>query len=171
MALREVLDTKGVRAVVSTLIIIGVVLLTVWLQNSGSNPTGSAGMSPTPSVTTPGIVDPASPSGPSGTSAAPTGVDPQTGLAWITVADISPEGRRVLAQIDAGGPFAYPDHDGGTFGNREGLLPDRSYGYYREYTVPTPGEGDRGARRIITGSAGEFFWTEDHYDSFERIWR
>jgi ribonuclease T1 len=57
------------------------------------------------------------------------------------------------------------------FGNLEGLLPDHQRGYYHEYTVVTPGSKDRGARRIITGSADEFYWTEDHYSSFERISR
>jgi ribonuclease T1 len=49
------------------------------------------------------------------------------------------------------------------------LLPDKSSGYYHEYTVPTPGASDRGARRIIVGSGGELYWTDDHYRSFERI--
>ena len=55
------------------------------------------------------------------------------------------------------------------FENRERILPPRDRGYYREYTVPTPGEDDRGARRIVTGDAGQYYWTEDHYASFERI--
>jgi ribonuclease T1 len=57
------------------------------------------------------------------------------------------------------------------FENRERLLPDERSGYYHEYTVPTPGESDRGARRIITGSAGELYWTDDHYRTFERVER
>ena len=70
--------------------------------------------------------------------------------------------------IDAGGPYRY-DRDGVVFENRERILPARDRGYYREYTVPTPGEDDRGARRIVTGGAGQYYWTEDHYASFERI--
>ena len=91
--------------------------------------------------------------------------------AVVRVADLPPEARETLALIDAGGPFPYPDHDGGTFGNYEGLLPSHQRGYYREYTVDTPGSEDRGARRIIAGDAGERYWTQDHYASFARIRR
>ena len=55
------------------------------------------------------------------------------------------------------------------FGNREGLLPDQRSGYYREYTVPTPGSQDRGARRLVIGAAGEIYYTDDHYASFRRV--
>ena len=55
------------------------------------------------------------------------------------------------------------------FENRERILPAEQRGYYHEYTVPTPGEDDRGARRIVTGDEGQYYWTEDHYASFERI--
>ena len=75
-----------------------------------------------------------------------------------------------IALIDHGGPFPYPQ-DGDTFRNDEGLLPDQPTGYYREYTVETPGSDDRGARRIVAGSAGELCWTDDHYNSFSRITR
>lgn len=75
-----------------------------------------------------------------------------------------------LQQIERGGPF---DHrqDGGTFQNRERLLPQRPRGYYREYTVETPGSRDRGARRIISGGNPpvEYFYTDDHYRSFRRF--
>jgi ribonuclease T1 len=53
--------------------------------------------------------------------------------------------------------------------NRERLLPEKARGYYREYTVPTPGARDRGARRIVTGRDGEAYYTDDHYRSFRRI--
>jgi ribonuclease T1 len=72
--------------------------------------------------------------------------------------------------IDQSGPFRYRQ-DGATFENREGLLPDRSTGYYREYTVETPGSDDRGSRRIVVGQDGEMYWTADHYDSFAWIAR
>src|SRR5699024_1100150 len=98
------------------------------------------------------------------------GVDPESGLPWIAEQDLPPQGRDTLHLIDRGGPFPY-DKDGSVFGNREGLLPDADRGYYREYTVPTPGESDRGARRIVTGSQGEYYWTADHYESFSRIRR
>jgi len=91
--------------------------------------------------------------------------------AWagdIALADLPPEARHTLALIRAGGPFPYAQ-DGRTFGNRERLLPRHERGYYREYTVGTPGARDRGARRIVAGSRGEFYFTADHYRSFRRI--
>jgi len=70
--------------------------------------------------------------------------------------------------IKRGGPFSYA-RDGRVFNNRERLLPARSRGYYREYTVQTPGARDRGPRRIIAGGRGEYYYTDDHYASFRRI--
>lgn len=80
------------------------------------------------------------------------------------------EARQTLRLIAAGGPFPY-DRDGALFQNREGRLPARSPGYYREYTVRTPGSSDRGARRIVSGGNPpvEFYYTDDHYRSFRRI--
>ena len=78
------------------------------------------------------------------------------------------EARETLALIKAGGPFPY-QRDASVFGNREGLLPKRERGYYREYTVKTPGAKDRGARRIVAGRGGEYYYTDDHYRSFRRI--
>lgn len=77
----------------------------------------------------------------------------------------------VINDIEDGGPFDYPPNDGGTFGNYEGILPGESNGYYREYTVATPGLNHRGSRRIVTGgfdedNPDEWFFTSDHYDSF-----
>jgi ribonuclease T1 len=86
----------------------------------------------------------------------------------VPAAELPAEARRTLALIKANGPFPYAQ-DGKTFGNREKLLPLRARGYYREYTVKTPGARDRGARRIVAGNAGEFFYTDDHYRSFRRI--
>ncbi|RKT77546.1 guanyl-specific ribonuclease Sa [Terracoccus luteus] len=95
--------------------------------------------------------------------------DPASGLPWIAESALPAQARQTLALIRAGGPYPYPRNDDKTFGNRERLLPREPSGYYREYTVITPGEGDRGARRIITGREGEKYWTADHYDSFSRI--
>ena len=116
--------------------------------------------------------DPVAGAGPAATSAAP-GADrsrPDTGDGARTVrsADLPAEARQVLRLIDAGGPFPY-EQDGGVFGNVERLLPEQPRGWYREYTVPTPGEGDRGARRIVAGRDGTLYYTADHYDSFARI--
>jgi len=98
------------------------------------------------------------------------GVDPDSGLPYVAEASLPAEARDVLARIDDGGPFAYPDNDGVTFENREDLLPDQPLGYYREYTVETAPDV-RGPRRIVTGDSGEYYWTDDHYDSFSRIER
>jgi ribonuclease T1 len=86
----------------------------------------------------------------------------------VSLKDIPPEARQTLDLIKQNGPFPYPQ-DGKTFGNRERRLPLRAQGYYREYTVKTPGARDRGARRIIAGNGSEFYYTEDHYRSFRRI--
>jgi ribonuclease T1 len=82
--------------------------------------------------------------------------------------DLPAEARATLALIKAGGPFPHR-RDGSTFGNRERLLPGRERDYYREYTVRTPGARDRGARRIVAGRGGEYYYTADHYRSFKRI--
>jgi ribonuclease T1 len=86
----------------------------------------------------------------------------------IRLGDLPPEARATLESIKAGGPFSYTQ-DGRVFGNREGLLPKKSRGYYREYTVRTPGAPDRGARRIVAGSYGEYYYTHDHYRTFRKI--
>ena len=74
----------------------------------------------------------------------------------------------VLTAIDSGEPLPY-EEDGQTFQNREGLLPQQPIGYYREYTVETPGSPDRGARRLVIGDGGETYYTADHYASFTLI--
>ncbi|MGC4112406.1 MAG: ribonuclease domain-containing protein [Nocardioides sp.] len=86
----------------------------------------------------------------------------------VALADLPQQAAQTVALIRAGGPFPY-DRDGIVFENREGLLPAEGTGYYHEYTVPTPGASDRGARRIIEGATGELYWTDDHYRTFERI--
>ncbi|MGZ5074664.1 MAG: ribonuclease domain-containing protein, partial [Usitatibacter sp.] len=73
-----------------------------------------------------------------------------------------------IVLIRKGGPFPYAK-DGAIFSNREAILPRQKRGYYREYTVKTPGERTRGARRIIWGKGGEFYYTDDHYNHFRRI--
>jgi ribonuclease T1 len=86
----------------------------------------------------------------------------------IAVQKLPAEARQTLSLIQANGPFPY-QQDGRTFNNREKLLPSRERGYYREYTVKTPGSQDRGARRIVAGKGAEYYYTDDHYRSFRRI--
>lgn len=107
---------------------------------------------------------------------APEGPVPQTtataGIPEITLAQLPPEAREVLALIRRDGPFPHA-RDGSVFGNREGLLPRQPRGYYAEYTVPTPGASDRGARRIVAGGqprgTKDNYYTDDHYRSFRLI--
>ena len=92
------------------------------------------------------------------------------GLAATEIAakDLPKEGRDTLALIKKGGPFPYAK-DGTVFGNREGRLPKQKRGYYKEFTVRTPGERTRGARRIVAGAKGDYWYTDDHYATFRRI--
>jgi ribonuclease T1 len=86
----------------------------------------------------------------------------------IAEAKLPAEARQTLALIRSGGPFPYAK-DGAVFSNREGALPRKRRGYYREYTVKTPHVRSRGARRIIWGAGGEFYYTDDHYNHFWRV--
>jgi guanyl-specific ribonuclease Sa len=83
---------------------------------------------------------------------------------------LPPEGIATIELIERGGPFPY-HRDGSVFQNRERRLPAQPSGYYREYTVPTPGLRDRGARRIVSGGNPPevYFYTDDHYRSFRRV--
>ncbi len=94
------------------------------------------------------------------------------GVATIRVAELPRPGQEIYEQIRQGGPFPH-DKDGTVFGNRERLLPTEKRGYYREYTVTTPGSRDRGARRIVCGgpvrTPHACYYTADHYASFRKI--
>lgn len=109
------------------------------------------------------------------------------GLITVAVADLPPEAQQVYRLLRATGPFEY-SKDGTVFHNREGLLPKKDSGYYREFTVETPGSGDRGARRLVVGGCGRqtssqpgkvrataceasnpVYYTDDHYESFRRV--
>lgn len=89
-------------------------------------------------------------------------------IGTIRVAELPPEARATLQRIRDGGPHVYPK-DGSVFANREHRLPERVRGYYREFTVTTPGASNRGARRIVAGRDGEFYYTKNHYRTFLRI--
>lgn len=92
--------------------------------------------------------------------------------ATIALAEMPRQGRETYELIRQGGPFPY-DKDGTVFGNRERLLPSEKRGFYREYTVRTPGSRDRGARRIVCGGPRKApqacYYTADHYASFRKI--
>jgi ribonuclease T1 len=111
-----------------------------------------------------------------GNAVAPAVAREGSQLREVPVAELPLEARETLALIKRGGPFPYR-RDGATFGNFEKRLPLKARGYYREYTVKTPGAADRGARRIVAGEgtgrdvreSGEYYYTEDHYRSFRRI--
>jgi ribonuclease T1 len=133
---------------------------------------GSGTTEPTPSIRPTQVnAPPLAPTSRTGPTRAPTpapAIDPESGLRTILRTALPKAAQLTLATIDAGGPF--PDaEDGSTFHNLEALLPRHGDGYYREYTVETPGSPDRGARRIVAGSRGERYWTDDHYASFRRI--
>ncbi|AXH97009.1 ribonuclease domain-containing protein [Ornithinimicrobium avium] len=105
-------------------------------------------------------------------SPSPTGTDTRDwdGIDACRDDVLPPELEEVADEVEAGGPFEFPGKDGSTFGNREGYLPQESGGYYREYTVQTPGLDHRGARRVVTGGGQTdpqvWYYTDDHYESF-----
>lgn len=147
------------------LLLLVAVLLVAWLLTDGTSQddpsSGTTTSSPSSPSSSP-ILEP------SGTTTSTT--DPESGLPTVQLSELPPEAAETLDLIDAGGPFP-EDRDGVTFENREDLLPDHPVGYYKEYTVPTPGSDDRGARRIVVGEGGEYYYTGDHYRSFSRIAR
>lgn len=101
------------------------------------------------------------------------GKPPAALIQTVPLASLPSEAQETERLIRAGGPFPY-EKDGSRFGNRERLLPVQARGYYREYTVKTPGSRDRGARRIVCGghqptAPDACFYTDDHYASFRRI--
>jgi ribonuclease T1 len=86
----------------------------------------------------------------------------------VALSSLPPEAAATARLIEDGGPFPYA-RDGAVFRNAERQLPEHPRGWYHEYTVPTPGSSDRGARRIVRGRDGALYYTQDHYRSFKRI--
>ncbi|MEZ5650076.1 MAG: ribonuclease domain-containing protein [Burkholderiaceae bacterium] len=143
-------------SLVGTLVAVLAALVLNW---AGLLPLSERGVTtPAPTATAPG---PASP--------APAATAARGEIAWSALPS---EAHGVIRLIRDGGPFRY-DKDGTVFQNRERLLPERDRGYYREYTVETPGEATRGARRIVAGGPRQqpevLYYTGDHYRSFQRI--
>ncbi|GAB2570258.1 ribonuclease domain-containing protein [Microlunatus antarcticus] len=156
---------------------LGLVALLVGLVGSGTDgseavPAGAGtSVRPAPSGTA-GTARASSTRRPSAPATAGTGSrDPESGLRVVTLGSLPREAQATVALVDRGGPFPY-SQDGVTFGNREGVLPAHPRGWYREYTVRTPGERDRGPRRIVTGDDDrQIFYTGDHYATFVRVSR
>ena len=101
------------------------------------------------------------------------GPAPEAVSGTIAVAQLPVQAQDMMKLIYAGGPFKF-DKDGVVFGNRERILPAKARGFYREYTVKTPGERSRGARRIVCGglqvtAPDACYYTDDHYASFRKI--
>lgn len=92
----------------------------------------------------------------------------QGSIATVGIAELPKEAQQTIALIKKGGPYPYRK-DGAVFGNFERRLPLHERGYYREFTVPVRGARNRGARRIIQGKAGEFYYTGDHYETFRLV--
>ncbi|MEU5209383.1 ribonuclease domain-containing protein [Streptomyces sp. NPDC020742] len=142
--------------------VLGALLAGLLLVLTGCTTGGGQGSSPAPARATA--------TGVAGTPR-PSGVpDWAGGLRVVTVGALPPQVRDTLRRIDAGGPFPYRQ-DGTVFANREGLLPRQVRGFYHEYTVPTPGAPDRGARRLVTGRGPETYYTGDHYRTFRAVLR
>jgi ribonuclease T1 len=150
------------RTAVVLLAVAGLVLLVVGLFAVLAGVRGGLGGA----VVDAGGAGPLSTAGP--TSPAVGRSTPDSGLTRVPESRLPVEAHETLALVRAGGPFPH-EEDGGTFGNREGLLPPRPRGYYREYTVETPGERDRGPRRLVVGASGDVYWTTDHYSSFRQV--
>ncbi|MDF9812068.1 ribonuclease domain-containing protein [Streptomyces sp. SPB162] len=147
---------SATRAAAAALLLCLAVLLTGCSPHSGTSDGGTTTRPPASSGAT---------SGPS--AAVPRWA---AGRATVGAGRLPVEARNTLGLIDRGGPYPYAK-DGAVFGNFEKQLPRQKSGYYHEYTVTTPGSRDRGARRIITGAGGEFYYTDDHYESFKAVLR
>lgn len=118
---------------------------------------------PAAAVAAPAPAVPAAVAAPAAPAAVPG--EEESGLPVRALSSLPPEATDTYRLIRSGGPYPYRQ-DGTTFQNREGILPAKSSGYYKEFTVTTPGSSTRGARRIVTGSGGEYYYTADHYASF-----
>lgn len=114
-----------------------------------------------------GQVDTATPTTQAQADTTPRTSGPDQGGCPVLPGFLPQEALQTIKLIESDGPFPHRQ-DGTVFGNREGLLPSQTNGYYHEYTVETPGADNRGARRIITGGTPPtvYYYTADHYSSF-----
>ncbi|MEE2524655.1 ribonuclease domain-containing protein [Pseudarthrobacter sp. J75] len=153
------------RLIVAVLILVAAVALSL-VATQGTNDAGTQAGAPQSNTSAPASVG----TGAGSKSTAPSGkaVQNPSGLPEVRESELPPEARETLELIRDGGPYPYRQDDE-NFGNFERILPRRASGYYREYTVETPGSDDRGARRIVAGQDGEKYYTADHYESFRFI--
>ncbi|HVI59585.1 MAG TPA: ribonuclease domain-containing protein [Luteimonas sp.] len=143
------------------ILVLAALALWGWSRHD-AQPAGSAA----PAASTTARAPVPAPAEPAAHARAPSAQPARAGWpAWLP-----PEALDTLRLVARGGPFPHRQ-DGAVFQNRERLLPAQPRGYYREYTVRTPGSRDRGARRIVTGGdpPAEFFYSNDHYRSFRRF--
>ncbi|MFI2608694.1 ribonuclease [Kitasatospora sp. NPDC018619] len=168
------------------LVVVAVLILAVLagagylLANQGSShpkaaasPTAAATAAPSTSGSTapkPSAPKPSPPAGGAGATTAPAGtwVPTDPAMADVCRTKLPAQAQDTLGLIAKGGPYPY-SRDGIVFENRESRLPKKAGGYYHEFTVVTPGSDDRGARRVVTGNAGEQYWSADHYATFQEI--
>jgi ribonuclease T1 len=171
---RRLLDPRTRRPLIALIVLLVILAVGYIVQATHHNGGGGGGPSNAPaSVAAPsaGLGSPGAPSVAARPSAPATGSAlPSTinGLRVVALSGLPVQARQTVALVRVGGPFPY-DRDGIVFNNNERRLPRQASGYYHEYTVPTPGESDRGARRIITGKGGEYYYTADHYETFVRV--
>ena len=161
----SVARTPAARLAVVVLVVLA--LVAIWLIVSGRDSTSGAGSTPgARSSATSSSGQPGSSGGAGGGSGGQA--TPRSDLPTISESRLNAQAAHTLALIRSGGPYPYRQ-DGVVFTNRERLLPRQASGYYREFTVVTPGSPDRGARRIIAGDGGDLYYTDDHYASFRQI--
>ncbi|MEV7772312.1 ribonuclease [Kitasatospora sp. NPDC086791] len=128
---------------------------------------GAGSSAPKPSAPKPSAPKPSPPGG-GAPAAAGTWVPADPALADVCRTKLPSQAQDTLGLIAKGGPYPY-NRDGIVFENRESRLPKKADGYYHEFTVLTPGSNDRGTRRVVTGTAGEQYWSPDHYATFQEI--
>lgn len=149
--------TRNVLVLVAAVLVLGL----WWWAGGADDPPPQARETPSQ------VATPRSPGTPSG---APSGTSSGIRVAFGA---LPREAQETVRLVQRGGPFPY-DRDGVVFENREGLLPHHERGYYHEYTVPTPGSADRGARRLVTAGKSlthpeAWYYSDDHYRSFREV--
>ncbi|WP_369184097.1 ribonuclease [Streptomyces sp. Y1] len=158
----------------SPLIVVAVLVLAVlagvgYLLNKGGGSSHPKAAATSTAAAAAGSSAP-KPSPPAGRSPSPSGtwVPADPALADVCRTKLPSQAQDTLALIAKNGPYPY-NRDGIVFENRESRLPKKGDGYYHEFTVVTPGSNDRGTRRVVTGGAGEQYWSPDHYGTFQEI--